>query len=532
MRKSLLLILALLLITLSACGKGDKPNEQSKSDDSSASTVKDTNSDTDFNFGEGTASFEAVTETQEPIAAPTPTPYPTDDIKEYDNYGFTYSEKVQLKNEPHDDGFVHKELEKGTELHMTGNAGDGWYMVEADGLQGFIKRSEIATAKGYINADEVRLRAEASTSSDVKSEMAQQTELVVISRSDDWYKVVLAGDMQEGYVHIDYVSYFDGYITADDVRLREAPNTECETKTRIEQGKKVSIITEYNGWYKVSVGEYTGYMSKDYIEYSPSVKKVDKERGYLLENGVNFREGPSTECLSLGKLAKFAPVYITGETDEWYRVLYNEKEGYISRDFVEKGRLLVYVTAQDVNLRAGPGTDTDLLTKVRQNSKFEIIGSSGEWLKGVVNQNTGYIRSDYLSDTTVNGGKKTNEFTSAEIALAAKVVYLEARGYGTEAYRAVANVIYNRVKSHRFPNTVKGVVFQSGQFSVTWSSKFDSTSPSSEAYEATKDVLNGGIRPLPFNVLFFHASYLGRSWGSEKQFYKTIGDNSFFRYVG
>ena len=530
MKKALMYLLLLMTLTAVACGKANKSTDQQKN--SVGTTIKDK----EAGSKNSADASDGIAPTLEPVPeatlAPTPTPFPTDNIKECDLYLFTFNESTSLYNEPDTDSYVHAELQNRTGVHIVGKYSDKWYLAEASDLTGYVKKSDVAKGKGYINADEVKFRKGASRSSTIINELSQETKVIILSRTDDWYKVMLEDDNTTGYVFCDYVSYHDAYVTADDVRLREAPNTECKTKTRVTQGKKVSVICEYNDWYKVSIDEYTGFMAKQYVNYSPTVKKVDKERAYLLDSGVNFREGPSTECLSMGKLSKYAPVYITGETDEWYRVIYNEKVGYISRDFVEKGKLEVYVNSQDVNLRAGPGTDTDLLTKVRKNSKFEITGSSGEWLKGIVNHNTGYIRNDYLSSTTVDNGKRYNEFTDAEIALAAKVVYLEARDNGTEAYRAVANVLYNRVKSHRFPDTIKGVVYQSGQFSVIHHSNFDNLRPSSQAYNAARDVLNGGIRPLPFNVLFFHASYLGRNWGNDKSYYKTVGDNTFFRYVG
>ena len=523
MKKLLVICLVLCTFFTFACTKnngneeGENPTRSGETSDSDAARSED---------------VTALVPT--PAPEPTPTPFPTDDVKDYSAYVVTFPEEVNLRNAPDAESYSHKQMEKGTSLLITGKYGDDWYYTEYDGVKGFVKTASVAIAHGYVNANDVRLRAKASRASDEKALLAEHTEIYVIARNEDWYKVCAIKDdkSMRGYVFAEYVAYYDAYVTADDVRLRAEPTTESETKTRIAQGSKVSIISEYNDWYKVSAGEFTGYMSKSYVEYSPTVTKLDKTRGYLIESGVNFREGPSTDCKAITRLAKYAPVYITGETDEWYRVLYNEQEGYVSKDFVEKGRLVVYVIGQDVNLRAGASTDSDLLTKVRQNSEFEIIGADGQWLKGIVNHNTGYIRSDYLSSTTVNGGKKTNEFTDDEIYLAAKVVYLEARDHGTEAYRAVANVIYNRVKSHKFPDNVKSVCLQAGQFSVTWHKNFSTVKPSSQAYNATKDVLNGGIRPMPFNVLFFHASYLGKNWGSDKTFYKTVGDNSFFRYRG
>ena len=527
-----MILIAVTFILVTACSKDIESSESDKGGETFVANSSETVDESEI-ASNSSQSIGSDTVEDKKMQEPLPTPFPTDDLKEYDGYGMTYKSDSNLKNSPENDSYVLKELVPDSQLHIKAKYGDSWYYAECDGTTGFIKRGEVAKSKAVINADEVKLRKGPGTNKEQLQILSQLTDLYILSQSDDWYKIVLCDENHtKGYVFHDYVSYHDGYVTADDVRIRVEPNKECKTITRIEQGKRVSIICRYNDYYKVTVDEYTGFMAAEYIAYSATVKKMDKQRAYINDNGVNFREGPSTDCKSIQRLAKYSPIYVTGETDEWYRVTCNDIEGYISKDFVQFGKLEVYVIGQDVNLRSGPGTGYDLLTKVRQNSKFEIIGCEGDWLKGIVNHNTGYIRSDYLSSDTVNGGKKTKEFTSSEIKLAAKVVYLEAKGYGKEAYRAVANVIYNRVKSHRFPNNVKGVVYQSGQFSVINHRNFNGISPSSEALEATKEVLNDGIRPLPFNVLFFHIATAGKNWGSEKEYYKTIGDNAFFRYVG
>jgi spore germination cell wall hydrolase CwlJ-like protein len=47
----------------------------------------------------------------------------------------------------------------------------------------------------------------------------------------------------------------------------------------------------------------------------------------------------------------------------------------------------------------------------------------------------------------------------------ADVMYCEARGEGRVGMMAVANVVLNRVKSKRFPNTITEVIHQPWQFS-------------------------------------------------------------------
>lgn len=55
--------------------------------------------------------------------------------------------------------------------------------------------------------------------------------------------------------------------------------------------------------------------------------------------------------------------------------------------------------------------------------------------------------------------------TEEELSLLAKLVYAEAQGEPFEGQVAVAAVVLNRVLSPMFPSTIKGVIYQEGQFS-------------------------------------------------------------------
>ena len=122
------------------------------------------------------------------------------------------------------------------------------------------------------------------------------------------------------------------------------------------------------------------------------------------------------------------------------------------------------------------------------------------------------------------------EGLEAELVLAAKVAYLEARGKGEAAYRAVLSVIYNRCKSSRFgggETSITTEVYRKSQFSVVNGSSFESTEPPAEIVEYARDVFVNGNTNVPAGVLFFRAERLGDSWG-DKTFYQTSGGNSFF----
>lgn len=58
-------------------------------------------------------------------------------------------------------------------------------------------------------------------------------------------------------------------------------------------------------------------------------------------------------------------------------------------------------------------------------------------------------------------------YTNAELKYITAIIYCEAGGQPTKGKIAVANVILNRVKNKRYPNSVKGVIYQKYQFSPT-----------------------------------------------------------------
>ncbi len=85
---------------------------------------------------------------------------------------------------------------------------------------------------------------------------------------------------------------------------------------------------------------------------------------------------------------------------------------------------------------------------------------------------------------------KTPRYSTEEIDLLAKLVYAEARGEGIEGMLAVADVVLNRVKDERFPDSIKDIIFQKGQFESVHNGSIN-MKPNEDAYEAVRKALNG-----------------------------------------
>lgn len=70
-----------------------------------------------------------------------------------------------------------------------------------------------------------------------------------------------------------------------------------------------------------------------------------------------------------------------------------------------------------------------------------------------------------LVASVVEANKRKTSLTDEEILLLQRIVSAEARGESFEAQYDVACVVLNRMESESFPDTLKGVVMQAGQFS-------------------------------------------------------------------
>ena len=115
--------------------------------------------------------------------------------------------------------------------------------------------------------------------------------------------------------------------------------------------------------------------------------------------------------------------------------------------------------------------------------------------------------------------------SSTNLNLLARVVYGEARGEPYTGQVAVAAVVLNRVKSSSFPNTVAGVVYQSGAFDCVSDGQINLT-PNQSAYNAARDALNGW--DPTYGCLFYYNPRTATSkWMLSRTVKLNIGNHAF-----
>ncbi len=114
---------------------------------------------------------------------------------------------------------------------------------------------------------------------------------------------------------------------------------------------------------------------------------------------------------------------------------------------------------------------------------------------------------------------------SGDLDLLARLISAEARGEPYEGQVAVGAVVLNRVDHASFPNSISGVIYQSGAFSCLNDGQFDQPVAES-AYRAAQDALNGSD-PSGGAIYYFNPATATSKWIWSRPLIVQIGSHRF-----
>jgi len=144
---------------------------------------------------------------------------------------------------------------------------------------------------------------------------------------------------------------------------------------------------------------------------------------------------------------------------------------------------------------------------------------------GVVGTSTANAMGITLGGTTGTSSVPASGYSNSETELLARVIHGEARGEPYVGKVAVAAVVLNRVRSASFPNTIAGVVYQSGAFDAVNDGQFW-LNPDPDSWRAARDAMNGWD-PTYGCVYYYNPSTATNPWIWSRQVRLTIGKHAF-----
>ena len=291
---------------------------------------------------------------------------------------------------------------------------------------------------------------------------------------------------------------------------------------------------------------------------------------------VNIRKEASTDAEILGKLYKGSAATILKTKGEWCYVESGSVNGYVKAEFLKTGipeneliakygELRIMVDVDGLNVRETTDTESAKLDVIYKNEVYPVLDTKDDWIKIKIEDDnvTGYVRKEFTElivsfneavskeeeqelqklqaeeqakkETQIKQQDGVN-YCSEDLMLLACLVHAEAGTQSYEGKLAVANVVLNRVKSSKYPDTIKAVIYQSGQFSVARSGSLAKQLAGYDNYnsnfqklsiKAAKAALEGsnniGSR------LYFHSYQSAVSKGyNEKENAVKIGEQLFW----
>lgn len=115
--------------------------------------------------------------------------------------------------------------------------------------------------------------------------------------------------------------------------------------------------------------------------------------------------------------------------------------------------------------------------------------------------------------------------TTANVNLLARIISAEGRGEPYIGQVAIGAVILNRIQHPSFPDTLSGVIYQSGAFTAITDGQFDQP-VSDSSYTAAREALSGSD-PSGGAIYYFNPDKTSNKWIRTRPVIKRIGDHLF-----
>lgn len=382
----------------------------------------------------------------------------------------------------------------------------------------------------------VNIRAAASEDSTIVGYLTTAASADVIERGETWSLVISGG--VEGYVRNDCLAFgedaknlasvygSEGVKTYwDGVSLFAAPDGSSEVLATVSAGKEYEVLSNDGSWVEVQMDDATvAYVpAEDVMETTILDKAVSTGDAYGSVSGSS--DSGSYDSSYSDTSYDDGSSYSDSYSGSSYDTSYDDGSSYSdsSYDSYDDGSSYSdnsYDTSYDSSYSDTSYDDGSSYTDSSYDTSYDNSYTDSSYDDGSSytdsSSETSYDDSS-SSDTT----DTSTSASSSDRELLAGLIYCEAGNQSWDGKVAVGAVVLNRVASSSFASTIKGVIYESGQFSPAGSGWLDSvianSSIPSSCYDAA-DAALAGENPIGSAMYFNTGSGKGIKIGAH-QFY-------------
>ncbi|MBR3560785.1 MAG: SH3 domain-containing protein [Oscillospiraceae bacterium] len=274
-------------------------------------------------------------------------------------------------------------LAKGKAVSVLGEE-NGWYKIKWNNSTGYVVKDYVALSSAstaeanatVTGGSNVNVRSGAGTGYNRIAQLGTGKRVTVLDKSGDWYHISFDG--RTGYISASYLIPDGASAPAvpdtsvgnatvkggSSINVRTGPGTGYNRVASVGTGKRVTLLAEEGGWFKVEFDGKSGYILGNYI--APDAGVLDTLVSEESDIPASVAESSMVEAGGTGDVP-------AGE---------GSRSGII--------------TGGTINVRTGPGTEYERVTKVTTGKKVTILGEENGWFQIAMGEVVGYVRADFL----------------------------------------------------------------------------------------------------------------------------------------
>ena len=304
-------------------------------------------------------------------------------------------------------------------------------------------------AVGIVNAPNgLVLRKEAAKGSEPIATISDKTNVEIIEKDGEWYKVKYNED--EGYLYAEYVNVNDEEKTQknseestktktsnnsesktypqkqkleQEIKIYSLPIITAKTLANVKKGQEITINYELNGWVNVTYGKTQGWARKYFINGETTnneqkseetekkdaaanleEKTVENRKGYVDANSsVNVRKDASTSANIIDTLIRNTEVTIIAEKGDFYKIKYDDITGYIAKSLISNKPIETVTSRSNSGERTTTTDSSEQENNSAEEKKSENTTTNSDTTSG---SNVVSFAKKYIGYSYVMGGTR------------------------------------------------------------------------------------------------------------------------------
>jgi len=203
--------------------------------------------------------------------------------------GIVTADALHLRMQPSSSSRSLALVSKNTTVELLSDEVDGWYKVSYRGMEGYMSADwldvTVNASAGSNGGDDADSSGSQATTAVVKDgplnvrsgpgtgysrigSLRKGTQVTILETLNGWYKISsgsLVGYVSAQYISTDGTVAQQGLVIAGPLNVRSGPGTNYSRIGSLKQGASVTINSSANGWYHITCGSLSGYVSAQYV---------------------------------------------------------------------------------------------------------------------------------------------------------------------------------------------------------------------------------------------------------------------------